>query len=55
MVPFFFQLPRPFDGPFAKLNVPFSEGTLPFWKPGQNTALIGGEFFLNTLYNIRAV
>ena len=28
------------DGPFTALNVPFSDGTLPYWKPGQNTAII---------------
>ena len=39
-MPFFFTSPRklcPFDGPLTALNVPFSDGTLPFWKRGQNT------------------
>ena len=35
IVPFFFSSPRylcPFDGPFTALNVPISDGTLPFLK-----------------------
>ena len=29
---------------FTALNVPFLDGTLPFWKPGQNTGNIHNQW-----------